>query len=420
MRKLISLIILSTLFLSGCKTSTEPVPPEKKPPGYQEDVPWPSLADSPWPMYRGSPQSTGRSKGLGAVFGTLEWEVDSFYVSTGIAISDDSTIYIGISSPMPDVITGIAALYQNGKTKWIYQFDSFFGQSSPLIASDGTIYISGWKNLFAITPNGQLKWKTKDEINIEQSGISLGRDGTIYSLGYENNEFILFAINKDGEILWKLFNDDFHGAELEGMSFSPDGNILYIPGSSNGKTIYAVDINSRTIKWSFGNDRIFSGYSIVDCNGYVYVISKGNDNKGYLYSLNDSGNVRWKYLLSDLENSWSLISNYNSFAMDKFGNIYTGLRKLYCIDYLGNLKWTYPKDSDINISSPIVVDGNNNIYFSIGVDEEKKIVCVDSTGNLCWQLSYPDNFYHSNYSFGLGFNKLYVPGYKTNVLSSIK
>ena len=44
----------------SCKES--PITPSEspKPPGYQEDIPWPSLADSPWPMFYGNPQNNGR------------------------------------------------------------------------------------------------------------------------------------------------------------------------------------------------------------------------------------------------------------------------------------------------------------------------------------------------------------------------
>ena len=103
MKKLIALIpfsfILCTLYLFSCDT-TEPPPKEEKPPGYQEDIPWPSLADSPWPMFRANPQNTGRSKGIGPTLGIIEWSVDTLNISTGVAIGPDFTLYFISGDPL--------------------------------------------------------------------------------------------------------------------------------------------------------------------------------------------------------------------------------------------------------------------------------------------------------------------------------
>ena len=61
---LILLILFANLLLlTACEDEVIQSPP--KPPGYQEDIPWPSLADSPWPMNHHDPQSSGRSKFIG-------------------------------------------------------------------------------------------------------------------------------------------------------------------------------------------------------------------------------------------------------------------------------------------------------------------------------------------------------------------
>ena len=60
--KIIFLIIILLIFISCRKDTTGIETEEPLPPGYQQDIPWPSLADSPWPINHGDPQSTGRSK----------------------------------------------------------------------------------------------------------------------------------------------------------------------------------------------------------------------------------------------------------------------------------------------------------------------------------------------------------------------
>ncbi len=84
------LLALLVVFCTNCERSTEPIENDKPPPGFQEDIPWPSLADSPWQMYHGDPQSTGRSKYPGPISGTIDWFVDSLYTYSGISIGDGS------------------------------------------------------------------------------------------------------------------------------------------------------------------------------------------------------------------------------------------------------------------------------------------------------------------------------------------
>ena len=78
---LLTFILLS---LSSCETTEPPDQNLTRPPGYQEDIPWPSLADSPWPMNHHDPQSTGRSPYDGPALGQIEWQIDTLYVTAGV------------------------------------------------------------------------------------------------------------------------------------------------------------------------------------------------------------------------------------------------------------------------------------------------------------------------------------------------
>jgi outer membrane protein assembly factor BamB len=94
----------------------------------------------------------------------------------------------------------------NGTLKWKFGKQSSAGipesnfQSSPVISSDGTIYVAGMETatpsylyLYAVNPNGTLKWKfeTGDRIlrppAISSDGIIYivpeGVDGRLYAIG---------------------------------------------------------------------------------------------------------------------------------------------------------------------------------------------------------------------------------------------
>ncbi|AEH51461.1 PQQ-binding-like beta-propeller repeat protein [Pseudothermotoga thermarum] len=93
-----------------------------------------SLANSPWPKFRGDAQNTGRSPYSGPQTPTLKW------------------------------------MYKTGGSV----------ESSPVIGSDGTIYVGSWdKNVYALDPNGTLKWRFETDDRVISSP-AIGSDGTIY------------------------------------------------------------------------------------------------------------------------------------------------------------------------------------------------------------------------------------------------
>jgi outer membrane protein assembly factor BamB len=150
--KVVTYLLIALLF-HACY-STEPdngEPP--KPPGYQEDIPWPSLADSPWPMNRGNPQCTGRSKYPGPALGILNWNFSEVRLRASIVIGEDSTIYFNTNE-------GLFAVTPKGNLKWKVDFENtdYDATSTPLIGDDGTIYTIYFKRtLYAINPDGSLK-----------------------------------------------------------------------------------------------------------------------------------------------------------------------------------------------------------------------------------------------------------------------
>ena len=106
-QKLFLWLVFLGLISFSCDITDSP-PPEVKPPGYQENILWPSLSDSPWPMVHHDPQSTGRSNLGRPITGSIKWEyTDQYEVNTGVAISSDSIIYT--------VAGGLLALDNNGE-----------------------------------------------------------------------------------------------------------------------------------------------------------------------------------------------------------------------------------------------------------------------------------------------------------------
>ena len=112
---------------------------------------------------------------------------------------------------------------------------------------------------------------------------------------------------------------------------------------------------------------------------------------------------------------------YSHLTMDKYGNIYLGLDTLKSIDYDGNLRWEFGIDDKKWISSPIVIDQNDIIYFTAGVGPSHEIYAIKSNGEILWKTDFPERLnYEDYYGFAVGYQKLILPGYKNQILASIK
>ncbi|MBZ0180052.1 MAG: PQQ-binding-like beta-propeller repeat protein [Melioribacteraceae bacterium] len=391
--KNISIIFLFSSFLFSfiisCD-STDPKPPEK-PPGYQEDIPWPSLADSPWPIYRGDPQCTGRSSIIQNTQGIIKWSIDSLEVASGVIVQPDSTIIIAVSDTYSSSLIqgGLLALNPTGEIKWKFNIPNYpYGLSSPVMDKEGVIFIGTGvsQKLYAILPDGSLKWELFLGFIVMQSGINIGKDGTLYVIGYDGQNFTLLAISNKGEILWTLRNSRFSGQELSGMSFSPDGATLYISGGNKGPALFAVDIVSHSILWEFGEKSAEAGsIPLVDSEGNIYCLSNNSENNGLLYSLYPNGEIRWNYLFDLMDESWRYVSTFKAFSISQNGDIIIGGDQLYCIDYNGELKWKNQLDPFIYIASPIVQDAQGNSCF-VADGSGEVFFLVDPMGNIKYSI----------------------------------
>lgn len=423
----ISLLILFTsLFaFTGCKDEiTQPAP---RPPSYQENIPWPSLADSPWPMDYHDPQNTGRSQYSGPKIGMIEWVIDSLYIECSIAIGKDSTIYAATGNRHPYAKTaGLYAIKPNGEIKWIFEFPNQIvtSYSTPLIASDGTIYCSanGPDKFYAVNPDGSLKW-IADNIDLQMNGINIGIDGTLYFI---QSGGILTALSKNGQILWTYPNTDFYGGDGSNLSFSADGKTLYFLAYKPNARMIAFNIVDKSIKWEFGAD--LAGPPVVDNDGYLYLMANVDslyEGSTAIFSLEENGKIRWSFPI----NSAMAHLFYSNPIIDNLGNIYCGYDTLFSFDYDGNLRWKKAlcntcKDPYGFIVAPLICDRDGIVYASITYENNsalKNIMAISPEGTILWDL--PLNLQlPPYYSFPvIGYdNAIYYATYRTNQFLKIK
>ena len=404
-------LLLTFLFsITGCKD--EGTKPQEFSPGYQQDIPWPSLADSPWPMNHHDPQSTGRSKYAGPISGIINWEIDSVYMKSGISIGPDSTIYF-----VSIIRKGLFAVRPDGSIKWILKdvVDNSEVYTTPLIARDGTIYIGGGLNgkLYAVNPDGKIKWELQTPAFIYHVGLNIGKDGTIYLLsGSPQTTAKLIAISPNGTIDWYFENPNINYGSSGGTAISPDGKTIYIPGI--GPSLFAVDLETHLLKWSFGQSR-YQSIPTVNSEGDIYLLAKSdtvNSGKTSLYCLYPDGTIKWSFIHQQFINAVFLEG-----TLDKYGNFYFASDTLFSLDYNGKLRW---KLSLNNGSGGFLInDVNGNIYLNVDFSYPLKYYAVDNNGNLLWIADLGNQF--GGFSSAIGTNKIiYIPTLKSEKVFSIK
>jgi eukaryotic-like serine/threonine-protein kinase len=322
----IAILILSFSF--ECQENVTD-PPPRKPPGYQEEIYWPSLADSPWPINHGDPQSTGRSKYVGPNKGILAKIVETNELQSGIVIGADSTIYC-TSYQGTSNVDGLDAFYPDGTLKW-----KFLAQrciTTPIVSQDGTIYFIDAGRLFAINPDGTLKWSLHD---------SRLYPGLRIDLVFSNDAKTIYTVGRDAAVI-------------------------------------AIDIESQTVKWYFEKEPKGLFAPVVDSDGNIYTNAYSEPGQVSFYSLKDDGTIRWEYQTNQD------LSIYYEWTIDKNGNVYFASDTLYSLDYSGKLRWKSPL-GEVN-DCGLVCDSEGNIFVGIGGN---KVRAVDNSGITLWEVDVP-------------------------------
>lgn len=371
MKKALILLIFPVILLLGCKD--EPTPPEELPPGYQHDIPWPSLADTPWPMNHHDPQSTGRSKYLGPQMGILAGVIPCRSMEGGVVIGSNSTVYTNSRYEL------IAMNYE-GVIKWKDTIGVEI-TTVPLVLADGTIISAdGLFTLLAVNPDGLVKWKYKTKSYIRVLSVNVDKNGNIYFLE-DSKPATLHVLNKEGVLQWEVSDERFLSTIDSAPVFSPDGTILYIQGSI--VYVLALNIKSKSIEWTFGNN-ILKTSPIVDSQGNIYVYPNFQVNgKNHFYSIKPNGELRWVFEYSGFPE----ISDNTEPTIDKNGNLYFAYDSIYSLSYEGKLRWKKGFEEGRNLS-PLVCDAMNNIYVGICVSQDYQIIkCFSDSGAEKYSLT---------------------------------
>ncbi|MCE5214282.1 MAG: PQQ-binding-like beta-propeller repeat protein [Methanobacterium sp.] len=340
------------------------------------------LVDSDQPKFQHDNQNTGQSQYNGPATNTTKWNITGIGGDrTSPVIGSDGTIYVADGN-----YGNLYSINPNGTINWVYSIDGSTGytfiESTPAIGSDGTIYFGSGNtigqtgNIYAINPDGTLKWfyPTGNQI---WSSPAIGSDGTIY-IGSNDGKF--YAINPNGTLKWDYMTSE--GYYDNRISSSPaigsDGTI-YVGCDNNN--LYAFNPDG-SLKWIYTAAKSIPLAPVIGADGTIYFGCYDD----CLYAINPDGTQKWKYFVGS-DPTYDNV--YSSPAVSSDGTIYiisgeyTGIWDNYlkAINPDGTFKWSYFMEKAAAVSMTIGLDGT--IY--IGGDYGNYICAINSNGTLKWK-----------------------------------
>lgn len=293
---------------------------------------------------------------------TIAWKFDlRGYPQSGSPVIDSNgTIYISTRGrDMDDA--HLYAIMPDGREKWNFTFPGYNATPSVALSPEGTIYARGTvseEKLYAISPEGKEKW------GLPLSGhgcgpITVSNDGTIYLFSSST----LFAVGSDGNLKWQTVFPG-KGWLCTTPSVSDNGTIYVNFGGeiraldSAGNEMWRHNFTLSNMSDTFfyppaisDDGRIYTTYSEI-----IYGIPSGR--RGYLNVFNPDGVILWNYSLTG-----EMITTPPS--VDSASVVYFGTESghLYAISQ-GGLLWKFNATGAIR-SSPIITSNGTILFGSV-------------------------------------------------------
>ena len=344
------------------------------------------IADTHWAMFHHDLNHTGLSPYYGPDTPAVKWAFSTGdRIHGSAAIAEDGTIYIGTRDHCSLTRSRLYAINPDGTENWHWSPPLYFCRcivdytdSSPAVASDGTIYIGCWNHrLYALYPNGTERWVFHDTSHGTKcwgfvlTSPAIAPDGTIY-IG--NNNGRLYAINSDGSFKWSYQT----GCSIQSSPAVGHDGTVYV--GSHDKKLYAIKPDG-TLKWNYYTGAIIKSSPAIGSDGTVYVGS--NDKK--LHAINPDGTPKWSYTTCG-----KVVS---SPAIDADGTVYVGSYdgRVYAINPDGTPKWSYTTCGKV-VSSP-AIDADGTVYVG---SQDGCVYAINPDGSLLWKYNTEKGIYYSS------------------------
>ena len=235
-------------------------------------------------------------------------------IYTSPTIGQNGTIYFAFSQNLygAGVFTALNPVAPpDGSLKWKYVIGSFVDASSPAIDQSGFLYLGDVKGmLHKFQDNGTFttrRWKVQIGTKITASPV-IGSDGTVY-VG-STNGLSAVQTTTDGQAAKILWNFPA-GIVDQTPALGSDDTVYFGVKSGQFRAIYAV-ARDGTLRWQYGPVPAaspYGGFPTVGADGIVYV-GFGTS----VYAFSPDGVLIWSYDTGNVVSSFPVIGGTASQA----------------------------------------------------------------------------------------------------------
>ncbi len=321
-------------------------------------------AGSPWPMFGGCPTHQGKSQYYGPEEPTLRWAFKTEdWVRSSPVISSDGTIYVGCGNNAEPKLGYFYAIHPDGTEYWRVPISSKGVYiSSALIDHEGHVYIGGFeKNLYAFYPDGSPKWTFETPKAVISSPV-IGNQNVLYFACDEK----LYAVGTNGEELW---SESLNAGTRSSPVIGENGTI-YVGSDA----IYAFSPDGEQVWASEAGNYIYSNPSIGR-DGTIYA---GTFDQ-YIRAIDPEAEILWEFGAGGNVTSAPAIANDGSLYFGTYNGAVHGLNPD------GSVRWSYNEANMIYGSATI--DSAGRIFIG---STGNRMNALNSNGQLNWQYTTGD------------------------------
>ncbi len=350
--------------------------PDELPSGMTSLVGLPDSRTTAWPRFRHDNRNSGWTRVKMAPSPAIVWQAPVGY-SVGLAIDVNKHLFLGV-----EAMSGAGSLLsldESHNVLYTFPFGSMgtWTPSIPAVRADGTAYAATTAptvpagEFWAISPTGTKVWSYSVVSNSDGHPI-VAHDGTLV---YGSDDHSLYAMDANGNFLWKTDPTTGPGEVDGGLAESCDGHI-YAGGSNGwaaldimtGQNLWFVPVPSLTPNGPRG---AVTSSPVVAADGTMY----GIDDQGVGWAIDATGKVLWTRPLASGPYGMRISSG-------KLGNELLVLSdgNLLAVDTAtGNELWSKPG----GFTGGPIIDGNMNIYVN---GENGTVSAFDRNGTPLWQI----------------------------------